>query len=208
MTNRSSALLISVLLISSLCMVINADGGPIVKLKPPPLVTQPVVPTIPAAKVPPVVANRLQPSVAIQSFNNLVVPLAKPREPIEASSSTQSADASIYFKVGKSSPDQGTSNALKPIIDRLKSNPSATIAVTGYADRTGTPIGNAALSAKRTREVAAAFESLGIPKEKIETYWAGDTYASAEPADPSNAQALDPRAIDRRVDVLLSIPRK
>lgn len=208
MTDRTRALLLSVLLISSLCMAVSSEGGTIVRLKPPPHMTQPVLPKSPAAKVPSVGTNRPPLSVAIQSFDKVVVPLSKPGGSIAPSSPTQTAAGTIYFKVGKSSPDPGTSNALKPIIDQLRSNPNATLAVAGYADRTGTPIGNAALSAKRTHEVVAVFESLGIPKEKIQTYWAGDTHASAEQAEPSNAQALDPRAIDRRVDVLLSVPRE
>lgn len=206
MTDRSKALFLSVLLVASLCMAINSDGGTIVHLKPPPHVTQPVLPKGPAAKGSPVGTNHPPLSVAIQSFDKAGVPLSKPGVSIAPSSATHSATGSVYFKVGKSSLDPGTLNALKQFTDQLKSNPHANVTVAGYADRTGTPLGNAALSSQRTREVAAALESLGIPKERIQTYWAGDTHASAEQADASHAQALDPRAIDRRVDVLLSIP--
>lgn len=206
MTVRSRALFLGVLLVSSLCMTINSDGGTIVHLKPLPHITQPVLPKGPAVKGSPVGTNRPPLSVAIQSFDKVVVPFSKSGESIAPSSATHSATGSIYFKVGKSSLDPGTLNALKQITDQLKSNPHANLTVVGYADRTGTPLGNAALSSQRTHEVAAALVSLGFPKEKIQTYWAGDTRASAERPDSSNAQALDPRAIDRRVDVLLSIP--
>ncbi len=208
MTNRAKAIFLSVLLVSSLSIAVNSDGGTSVHLKPPPHITQPVLPKSPAAAGSPVGANRQSLSVAIQSFDKVVVPLSKPGVSIAPSSAAHSATGSVYFKVGKSSLDPETLNALKQITDQLKSNPHANLTVAGYADRTGTPLGNAALSSQRTRKVAAALQSLGIPKERIKTYWAGDTHASAEQADSSNAQALDPRAIDRRVDVVLSIPKE
>jgi len=61
------------------------------------------------------------------------------------------------------------------IVEWLATTPDAGIKLTGHTDSTGTPEYNLMLSQRRTEAVKALFVDKGVPSDRIETEWFGET---------------------------------
>lgn len=82
----------------------------------------------------------------------------------------------IFFRINKSEIDNTELAKMELAVDYLTKNPSATVVVTGYADKkTGSAKTNLRLSEQRSNAVAKALEQkYGINKNRISVNWKGD----------------------------------
>ena len=82
----------------------------------------------------------------------------------------------VYFTIGSSYIRKSEDAKIVTLAEWLKANPDFTVSLVGYADReTGTVKGNLELSKKRSAAVAARLVKLGVPAERIMTFFKGDT---------------------------------
>jgi len=97
----------------------------------------------------------------------------KPVTPKPAPATSATLDQEVYFTTGSASV--GNRNALATATRWLTSNPDVHATVEGYADPTGTPDGNMALSQQRAEAVRDYLVSQGIDGSRLEVQSFGDT---------------------------------
>lgn len=98
----------------------------------------------------------------------------------------------VYFDTGKSAVTPDFAAAAAQVLDYLKANPAATLAISGYNDPTGNAAANAELSKNRAQNVKAALEKLGV---------AADKAVLEKPAEATGTGATN--AESRRVEVVV-----
>lgn len=103
--------------------------------------------------------------------------------------------AVIYFAVGSAVVDDDGQRQLRWFAQQMQPYPQAMIDVQGFADSTGNPLENTALSQQRADAVAGYLTSQGIAGARIVAQGFGQDYPAA-----SNASAQG-RRNNRRVEV-------
>jgi outer membrane protein OmpA-like peptidoglycan-associated protein len=107
----------------------------------------------------------------------------------KAASDAGSAVAQVLFGVGKSDLTAQARQEIASAAQFLAANAGASVALSGYADRTGSPQSNLELAKQRAFAVRDALKSAGVAEQRIELRKPKFVIAGAE------AQA-------RRVDIL------
>lgn len=96
--------------------------------------------------------------------------LAKKEEP---------AKQIIYYKTGKTAPDQNDLNAMHAIVSFAKENENYNIKISGFADKTGSASVNKSITQKRANAVKQYFIDQGIPSSRITAIGYGDESSPA-----------------------------
>ena len=73
----------------------------------------------------------------------------------------------IFYDINKDEPNNASTNSIYGIISLLKNNPSMTIKLTGYSDRTGSESTNKYLSERRVKKIYDVILLGGISPERI-----------------------------------------
>ena len=97
----------------------------------------------------------------------------------------------VYFDTAKTAVAPAFAAAAAAVKTYLDANPAATLAVSGYNDKTGNAAANAELSKNRAQAVQAALVAAGIPVAAV---------ALVKPADTTDTGVVDDSAA-RRVEV-------
>ena len=111
--------------------------------------------------------------------------------PVAAAPASTPLVAKVYFDSGVTALPADGAAALQPVVDALKANAAARIAISGYHDKTGNPEQNAELAKQRAFAVRDALKAAGIPEDRLVLEKPMQTEA--------NVSGEDPRS--RRVDV-------
>ncbi|MBK7108474.1 MAG: DUF6089 family protein [Chitinophagales bacterium] len=85
----------------------------------------------------------------------------------------------IYYKTGKTAPDQNDLKALKAILAFAKANETSKIKISGFADKTGSSAGNKSITQKRANAVKQYFIDQGIATSRITAIGYGDEFSPA-----------------------------
>ena len=85
----------------------------------------------------------------------------------------------IYYKTGKTAPDQNDLNAMSAILSFAKENENYNIKISGFADKTGSAAGNKSITQKRANAVKQYFIDQGIPSSRITAIGYGDESSPA-----------------------------
>ncbi len=104
---------------------------------------------------------------------------------------------SLHFRSGSSAIESHYEEELQGLIKLAKQMPSASVEITGYADRNGDVDGNLKLSRERSDSVKRFFNAMGIENSSIKTIAYGET----QPLQA--AQSFETDFFDRRVIVRL-----
>lgn len=82
----------------------------------------------------------------------------------------------VYFDINKSVINASEQSKINNLVNFLRQNPSATVSISGYADKaTGTAKRNMTLSEERANVVKKALTDAGIAANRITTSYYGDT---------------------------------
>ncbi len=76
--------------------------------------------------------------------------------------------AKVYFDSGVTALPADGAAALQPVVDAVKANAAARIAISGYHDKTGNPEQNAELAKQRAFAVRDALVAAGVADTRIE----------------------------------------
>jgi cytochrome c oxidase subunit II len=76
--------------------------------------------------------------------------------------------AKLYFAVGKQALDADASGVVASVVDFLKANATAKVALTGYTDKTGDLEKNLELAKERAKTVREALRAGGVAEDRIE----------------------------------------
>lgn len=82
---------------------------------------------------------------------------------------------SLHFRSGSSSIESHYDEQLASLVDIAKQMPTASIEITGYADRNGDTDLNLRLSRERSTSVKKFFNSMGVQNSSIQTVAYGET---------------------------------
>ena len=82
---------------------------------------------------------------------------------------------SLHFRTGSSSIESHYQEQLASLVDIAKQMPTASVEITGYADRNGDPDLNLRLSRERSASVKQFFNRMGIQNSSIRTIAYGET---------------------------------
>jgi outer membrane protein OmpA-like peptidoglycan-associated protein len=107
----------------------------------------------------------------------------------------------VQFETGNVSLTNSSLPDLHRLINLLKDNPTAKIAIEGHTDNLGSEQVNQDLSTKRASSVANYLIKNGIQKDRIEAKGYGEQHPLVSNQNPSG------RRQNRRIDVYLYIPR-
>lgn len=88
--------------------------------------------------------------------------------PVAAAPTSTPLVAKVYFDSGVNALPADGAAALQPVVDALKANAAARIAISGYHDKTGNPEQNAELAKQRAFAVRDALVAAGIADTRIE----------------------------------------
>jgi cytochrome c oxidase subunit II len=75
--------------------------------------------------------------------------------------------AKLYFDTAKFDLHADAEQALKPVIDYAKANPSVKLTVSGFHDKRGSPEANAELAKNRAKVVAAKLNEMGVMEARV-----------------------------------------
>jgi outer membrane protein OmpA-like peptidoglycan-associated protein len=75
--------------------------------------------------------------------------------------------AKLYFDTAKFDLHSEAEQALKPVLEYAKANPSVKLTVSGFHDKRGSPEANAELAKNRAKVVAAKLNELGIMEARV-----------------------------------------
>lgn len=104
----------------------------------------------------------------------------------------------ILFDFDKSDIRANEMSKVAAVAAYLKQNPSAQVAIDGYADPRGTDAYNQALSQRRVNTIRDALVKAGVPGDKIQTGAFGEERLKCSESTEPCWQ------LDRRVEVLIS----
>ena len=110
-----------------------------------------------------------------------------------------SQDYYVYFDTNSSRIRPGDLDKIKHIYGLATGRQAQQICLFGKSSKQGDAKANAALSRKRSANVARAFEALGWPSSRIATEYEGEAWGWLEETLTSDSQA------DRRVRIRLSM---
>jgi outer membrane protein OmpA-like peptidoglycan-associated protein len=99
-----------------------------------------------------------------------VVPAAVAPMPTPAATSQVAVAppaAKLYFDTAKFDLQPDAEQALKPVIEYAKANPSVKLTVSGFHDKRGNPEANAELAKNRAKVVAAKLNEMGIIESRV-----------------------------------------
>ncbi|MBO4566064.1 MAG: OmpA family protein [Bacteroidales bacterium] len=97
----------------------------------------------------------------------------------------------VYYVIGKWDIRNQERYKINNLLKQLKADPELKAVLCGFADKeTGTTDGNWVLSENRANIVSEALQAAGIPAERIETYWFGDTERISKIAEKNRATVL------------------
>lgn len=117
----------------------------------------------------------------------------KDETPAPKPASTASLDSEVYFAVG-SAKVAGSKDKIAKAAKWLASNPQGAIVVEGYADPTGNPDANMALSQSRAEAVRDILVSGGVDSARIDVMAYGDTRLKYGRSDGRNRRvAIQPK---------------
>ena len=88
--------------------------------------------------------------------------------PVAAAPTSTPLVAKVYFDSGVNALPADGAATLQPVVDALKANAAARIAISGYHDKTGNPEQNAELAKQRAFAVRDALVAAGIADTRIE----------------------------------------
>lgn len=109
---------------------------------------------------------------------------------LEAAKAAKSNDI-VYYVIGKYDIRNQERYKINNLLKKLNKNPELKAVLCGFADKeTGTTDGNWVLSENRSNIVSEALQAAGIPAERIETYWFGDTERISKIAEKNRATVL------------------
>ncbi len=109
---------------------------------------------------------------------------------LEAAKAAKAKDI-VYFQIGKYDIRNGERYKINNLLKKLNKDPELKAVLCGFADKeTGTTDGNWVLSENRSNIVSEALQAAGIPAERIETYWFGDTERISKIAEKNRATVL------------------
>jgi outer membrane protein OmpA-like peptidoglycan-associated protein len=103
----------------------------------------------------------------------------------------------VLFEVDRADLKPGAQLTLQQLVQVLRENPSAMVAVEGHTDSTGTQDYNLSLSLARANAVGTYLVSQGIARERISTRGLGQDYPVASNADAAGRQQ------NRRVELVI-----
>jgi len=114
--------------------------------------------------------------------------------PVIAAAPVPSLRKQIYFASGSTKIAKSHDADIVAATDAMKVNPAARVEVQGYADGTGDPVKNEALSKRRAKAVQTAIVAHGIDASRIEL---------VKPSQAVGEEAADAtqKANDRRVEI-------
>jgi cytochrome c oxidase subunit 2 len=95
-------------------------------------------------------------------------PAAAAPAPAAAAPASAPLVAKVYFDSGVTALPADGAAALQPVVDAVKANAAARIAISGYHDKTGNPEQNAELAKQRAFAVRDALVAAGIADTRIE----------------------------------------
>lgn len=108
-------------------------------------------------------------------------------------------DYYVYFETNSSRLDPKYQDDIQLIFDIAKGQSAQQICLFGKSSKTGDAVANAALSRKRSANVAQAFENLGWPSSRIAIEYEGEAWGWLEETLTWDAKE------DRRVRIRLSM---
>ncbi|MBO7416023.1 MAG: OmpA family protein [Bacteroidaceae bacterium] len=101
---------------------------------------------------------------------------AAQQRPTAAPTAPASITENVYFDLNKSVLKADQQSKINNLVNFLRQNPSATVTISGYADKaTGTASRNMTLSEQRANVVKKALTDAGIAASRITTGFYGDT---------------------------------
>jgi outer membrane protein OmpA-like peptidoglycan-associated protein len=104
----------------------------------------------------------------------------------------------VLFEVDRAAIKPGATRALDQLVNALRSDPEASIAIEGHTDSTGTREYNMDLSTRRADSVRAYLVTHGVEPAKITSQGLGQDYPVASNATESGRQQ------NRRVEVIVN----
>lgn len=122
-----------------------------------------------------------------------------PSAAIDSPPPPASASYQVQFGIGDATVGARGQSVLDRLAQSATGRHGRRLEVAGYADRSGSPTANLALSQRRARAVAAELMRRGVPPEAIVVRAYGDTRAQARTAEADGRAS----AQDRRVDIVL-----
>ena len=97
----------------------------------------------------------------------------------------------VYYVIGKYDIRNQERYKINNLLKKLNADPNLKAVLVGFADKeTGTSDGNWILSENRANIVSEALQAAGISKDRIETYWFGDTERISKIAEKNRATVL------------------
>ncbi|QCR21039.1 OmpA family protein [Pontibacter sp. SGAir0037] len=99
----------------------------------------------------------------------------------------------VFFPINSHHIPAGSLNELNKALDVLRANPDVVVRLTGYADQSGNAAYNMALSKKRVEALTNFLKMQGVPSNRIQTDYVGDTKSTVK---------LNP--LDRRVEIRIA----
>ena len=109
---------------------------------------------------------------------------------LEAAKNAKSNEI-VYYQIGKWDIRSQERYKINRLIKKLNADPNLKAVLCGFADKeTGTTEGNWVLSENRSHIVAEALQAAGIPADRIEQYWFGDTERIHKVAEKNRATVL------------------
>lgn len=131
----------------------------------------------------------------------LALPLAACQQPDAAATAVAPAAAGksfmVFFDLGKSSVSDRGKAVIHDAAATAKATPHTQVDVNGYADTSGNPRGNAALSMRRAKTVAAVLVQNGVTQKEIAVKAFGDTVLLV----PTGPGVKEPQ--NRRVEIII-----
>ncbi|MCX7230823.1 MAG: OmpA family protein [Burkholderiales bacterium] len=106
-------------------------------------------------------------SVTIALLAGVVGLNAGSEAPATAAPASTPLVAKVYFDSGVTALPADGAAALAPVVDALKANAAARIAISGYHDKTGNPEQNAELAKQRAFAVRDALGAAGVADTRI-----------------------------------------
>ena len=138
-------------------------------------------------------------SITLGALALLALPLAACQEaPVAAAPAPPAPKAfMVFFDLGKASLSARAKAVVKDAAATAKTTAHTQVAVNGFADTTGTPKGNQALSMQRAKNVAAELVRGGVPAKEIAIKAFGDTVLLV----PTGRNVKEPQ--NRRVEIII-----
>jgi len=99
---------------------------------------------------------------------------AAPATPAPAATPAMPGPYTVMFGFNSGQVDADGKRVLKDAVAAFKSSKASGVAVSGYADSSGSPAYNANLSQKRAKAVADALVAAGVPRTQVGTVYFGE----------------------------------